>query len=258
MRVQPIPFRYGDHPAQVADLHLPDASPRGVAVLVHGGYWRARYDRSLEHAVAADLVSRGWAVWNVDYRAVGEGRSDGGGWPRTFEDVAAAVDLLPRAAATHGLPLHRVVAVGHSAGGAMVLWLAGRANLPDRAVGARPAVTLHAVVAQGSVCDLTAGVAQGLGAGAIVDLMGGPPDALPEAYAVADPARLLPFAAPVLLITGDADDAVPHAQSVAFASAARASGTDITLRIVAGDGHFVHLDPDSPAWQQTVQWLETR
>src|SRR5947209_16715267 len=95
--------RYAPAPAQVCELHLPDrpggpggvAGPvRGVVILVHGGFWRARYDRSQEHAVAADLAGDGWAVWNIDYRAVGEGPSAGGGWPRTFEDVAAAVDLL--------------------------------------------------------------------------------------------------------------------------------------------------------------------
>lgn len=197
MRVPAITYRYGDHPAQVADLHRPDGPSRGVAVLVHGGYWRARYDRSLEHPVAADLVRQGWAVWNVDYRAVGEGPSDGGGWPRTFQDIASGTDLLADAAADHGLATDRVVAVGHSAGGLMALWLAGRPNLPVGAVGAGPRVRPGAVVAQGSVCDLESGVRQGLGRGAILDLMGGTPAELPDAYAVANPARLLPLRVPV-------------------------------------------------------------
>src|SRR5881275_1113766 len=98
--------RYGDAPAQVCELHLPAGRPRAVAVLVHGGFWRARYDRSQEHEVAADLVARGWAVWNIDYRGVGEGAASGGGWPRTFEDVAAAVDLL---ASVPGVPLDLAV-----------------------------------------------------------------------------------------------------------------------------------------------------
>src|SRR3954451_572071 len=114
VREQVTEHRYGEAPAQVCELHLPDGEARAVAVLVHGGFWRARYDRSQEHEVAADLVARGWAVWNIDYRGVGEGASAGGGWPRTFEDVAAAVDLLADVAALPlDLPLDKIAVVGH-------------------------------------------------------------------------------------------------------------------------------------------------
>ena len=123
-------YRYGDAAAQVCELYLPPGSagdPRAVAVLVHGGFWRARYDRSQEHAVAADLVRRGWAVWNVDYRGVGSGPSAGGGWTATFEDVAAAVDLLADVAHEVPLPMDRVAVLGHSAGGQLAL---GRGPAP--------------------------------------------------------------------------------------------------------------------------------
>src|SRR4051812_29492129 len=99
-------YRYGNAKAQVAELLLPAGSPRGVVVLVHGGYWQAGYDRRLEDDVAADLVRAGWAVWNLDYRAVG----DGGGWSATFADVAAGADRLAGAVREHDLPLDRVVA----------------------------------------------------------------------------------------------------------------------------------------------------
>src|SRR4051812_4662173 len=91
-------YRYGDAVAQVCDLHLPGGPPRAVAVLIHGGFWRARYDRTGEHAVAADLTGRGWAVWNVDYRGVGAGPSAGGGWPEAPQDGAAAGDPLAEGA----------------------------------------------------------------------------------------------------------------------------------------------------------------
>src|SRR4051794_23805222 len=126
--------RYGPAPAQVCDLHLPSGPVRGVVILVHGGFWRARYDRSQEHAVAADLTRAGWAVWNIDYRGVGEGPSAGGGWPRTFEDVAAAVDLL---ATVPGLPLEHVAVAGHSARRAPALWIAGPRRPAARAPRAR-------------------------------------------------------------------------------------------------------------------------
>ena len=75
-----------------------------MVVLVHGGFWYSDYDRSLEVDVAADLVAAGYAVWNLDYRSIG----NGGGFPTTFEDVAAGCDALVDAAAGPGLDLDRV------------------------------------------------------------------------------------------------------------------------------------------------------
>jgi len=269
--VTPLTFRHGPHPAQVCDLHLPDGGPgsaAGVAVLLHGGYWRARYDRSLQEPVARDLADLGWAVWNVDYRGVdgargrpgtASGTASGtatGTATGTFADVAAALDLLPRVAADLRLPLHRVVAVGHSAGGTLALWSAARHRLPDDAPGARPVLRPGAVVAQAAVCDLVSGAREGLGDGAVRDLMGGTPADLPRAYGWASPTALLPLGVPIALVTGDADDTVPAAQSLRFAHAARAAGDDVTLVVLPGEGHYGHLDPFSPVWQVTRDLLE--
>ncbi len=266
------PFRYGPHPAQVADLALPDAALSdgalpdgalpdgeagavgGVVISIHGGFWRARYDRSLEHAVAADLLTRGWAVWNIDYRGVG----GGGGWPETFMDVATAVDLLAQVAPSRGLSLDRVAVLGHSAGGAMALWAAGRHRLPDGAPGARPQMRPNAVVAQAAVCDLAAAARERLGTGAVRDLMGAGPDEAPARYHLASPAALLPLGVPILLVTGDADDDVPAEQSSVFACRAQEAGDDVTLAVVPGEGHYGHLDPRSPLWQLVVTWLDKR
>ncbi|HEX5782130.1 MAG TPA: alpha/beta hydrolase, partial [Solirubrobacteraceae bacterium] len=112
-------FTYGSHPSQVCDLHGASTS---VAVLIHGGFWRQRYGRELEGGIARDLVARGWAVWNIEYRRLGAD----GGWPATFEDVTAAIRALP-------LEAERVVAVGHSAGGHLAVWAAAE-GLVDAAV----------------------------------------------------------------------------------------------------------------------------
>jgi acetyl esterase/lipase len=269
-------YTYGPHAAQVADLYLPDhlpdrlpepaaGRPRAVAVLVHGGYWRARYDRSLSALLVDDLLAHGWVVWNVDYRAVGEGPSDGGGWSRTHEDVAAAADLLVEVLQQNGSGDRSdpsawagppVVLVGHSAGGALALWLAGRHRLPVGAPGARPRLRPHAVVAQAAVCDLVTGARDGLGDGAILDLMGGAaPADNPLAYAVANPTALLPLGVPTLVVTGDADDDVPHSQSLAFVDAARAAGDDVTLHVEPGADHFVHLRPETATWRLTRSWM---
>jgi acetyl esterase/lipase len=118
---------YGEHPSQFCELH---AGGGDVAVLVHGGFWRARYGLDLERDLAADLVARGWTVWNVEYRRLG----DGGGWPETGDDVVTAIAALP-------VDARRVVAIGHSAGGHLATWAAAH-------------VRLDAVVAQAGALDL--------------------------------------------------------------------------------------------------------
>lgn len=239
--------RYGDAEAQVADLLLPPgAVPDRVAVLVHGGYWQSGYDRTLEDAVAADLVGRGWAVWNVDYRGAG----DGGGWPGTSEDAEAAVALLTTAAAEHDLPLGRTALVGHSAGGQLALWAA--------TLGARTGVTPVAVVAQAAVADLRAADDQQLGGGAVQDLLGGRCADEPARCAALDPLQLVPIGVPLLVVTGADDTTVPVEQSTVFAAAAEAAGDDVELRVVPGEDHFAHLDPASTCWREARAWLEER
>lgn len=253
-RRTPVTLAYGPHPRQVVDLYVPHSADRApVAVLLHGGYWRARYDRSLEAAVAEDLVDDGWAVWNVEYRGVG----DGGGWPATFTDVAAAVDLLADVAREHGLGTEVVAAVGHSAGGTLALWSAGRRGLAPGTPGSSPRCVPTAVVAQAAICDLATGARGGLGGGAVVDLMGSGPDAPGSAYPLASPAGLLPLRVPLLVVTGDADDDVPSSQSTAFAAAATRAGDDVTLVVERGVGHYDHLDPRSTVWRTTRTWLDS-
>lgn len=221
--------------------------PRGSApvrrlptvVLVHGGYWRPGYDRHLEDAVAADLSGRGYLVWNVDYRPAGSP------WPATLADVAAAYDHLTLG--RHADRVGPVAVVGHSAGGHLALWLGSRARLPSGAVGSPlrgPAPAL--VVAQAPVADLRAASAGRLGGGAVDALLGGPPERVPDRYAVADPVALLPAAPPVVLVHGTRDDVVPLDQSRRYDRAAARAGGRATLRTFDG-GHFEHLDPSSRA-----------
>ena len=256
----PVEHRYGPAPAQVCELHRPAGPPRAVAVLVHGGFWRARYDRSLMHPLAADLVARGWAVWNMDYRAVGEGVSAGGGWPATFEDVAAAVDLLADVSVEEGpdLPLDRVAVAGHSAGGQLALWIAGRHRLPAGAPGADPRVRPVAAVAQAGVVALADAARTGVGNGAVVDLLGATPDADPQRYALTDPVALVPLGVPVLAVTGEVDESVPARLSASWAAAARAAGDDVTLHVEPGEDHMAHTDPASRVWAVARAFLSAR
>ncbi|MBC7290158.1 MAG: alpha/beta fold hydrolase [Actinotalea sp.] len=255
MQAQPaLTHRYGPHARQVADLWLPAAPPRGLVVLVHGGFWRAAYDRTLQDAVVADLLAGQRAVWNVEYRPVG----DGGGWPGTFEDVATAADALVDAAATLGLAVDDVVAVGHSAGGTLAAWLGARHLLPDGAPGARPRLRPAAVCAQAGVLDLVAAARERLGDGAVTDLLGATPDEDPVRYATTSPLALLPGGVRLLAVTGADDDVVPPDQSLGFVAAARAAGDDARLEVVPGEGHMEHLDPASACWGVTRAWLDGR
>jgi dipeptidyl aminopeptidase/acylaminoacyl peptidase len=236
--------RYGSHFHQFADLHVPPGEgPFPVAVALHGGFWREQHTLELMDDLARDLVRRGWAVWNAEFRRVGE--VSGGGYPVTLEDVAAAIDALADLDAP--LDLGRVVAIGHSAGGQLGLWAAARRD---------PAVRLAGVVAQAGVLDLRAAERDPDGEAAIAIFMGGPAAELPERYADASPIERVPIGVPQLLVHGEADVRVPADTSRRYADAARAAGDEVELVLRPGEDHFVHLDPAGGAWADVVGWLE--
>ena len=209
--------RYGPHPEQIADLHG-DAGP--AVVLIHGGFWRARYDRSLMTPLAEDLAARGLAAWNVEFRRLDKD----GGWPATAQDVAASIDFL-----RDELGHEPIAAVGHSAGGHLALLMADR---------------VPRVVGQAAVSDLVEASRLGLGAGVVDDFAGG-------ALEAASPIERAPLGVPVLLVHGTEDEDVPASQSERFA----AKGGDVTLSLRQGEGHMEHIDPRSGAWQEVVAWL---
>jgi acetyl esterase/lipase len=231
---------YGEHPSQVAELFEPAGEPRGAAVLVHGGFWRAAYDRHLMDELCRDLAARGWAAWNLEYRRLGEG---GGSspesashflgapkdLPETFDDVEAGIGAI-------GASNTLLVAIGHSAGGHLALWAAARR------------LVTHAV-AQAGVVDLAEAAWLGLSAGVVGELVA------PELYDRASPAAMLPLGVPQLLVHGEEDDTVPVAMSRAYHAAAVAAGDVVSLVTLPGVGHFEHLDPASDAWRAVVEWL---
>ncbi|MEA2473421.1 MAG: hypothetical protein QOE06_1336 [Thermoleophilaceae bacterium] len=216
---------------------MPDGpGPHPVVVMLHGGYWRSRYGKSLMRGVSADLARRGFAAWNVEYRRVGR---HGGGWPATFDDVAAAIDLLAELG-DERLDLDDVAAVGHSAGGQLAIWAAARAD---------PRVPIRRVVAQSAVLDL---VAAGEPA---ATLLGGGPDDVPERYAAANPMQLIPLGKPTLVVHGADDETVPLERSRLYVEAARAAGDPAELVEPSPGHHRIHIDPRSDAWQIVAEWV---
>jgi acetyl esterase/lipase len=235
-------IRYGDDPAQWGDLYRPAGASRGVVVVVHGGFWRARYDASLGVPLAEDLAARGWTAWNLEYRRVGSGAGGGGGWPATCDDVAAGIDRL---ADVPGLDLSGpVITLGHSAGGHLAVWAAGREA---------PRVAVTHAISQAGVLDLVMSERMGLGGGAAASLLGhepGPDDAQ------WDPQQQIPLDVPVWCVHGIDDAIVPLGQSEGYVVDAQAAGAQAEIVRVEGD-HFVVIDPESQAWTATLEILDS-
>jgi acetyl esterase/lipase len=237
---------YGAHPDQLAEFVLPAApGPLPLVVVVHGGFWRSTYDRTHTAPQCVALARAGWAVAALEYRRVG----GGGGWPETFADVAAGVDAVPRMLGA-AIDPGRVVLMGHSAGGHLVLWAAGRHRLPPGAPGYRAHRSgLAGVVALGAVADLGWSLSHRLGAGAARDLLGTTdPVEFETRRRLADPAALLPTGIPTVLVHGVRDDSVPLECARSYELAARAAGDRCRLRAVPDVGHFEPIDPYSIAW----------
>jgi acetyl esterase/lipase len=225
-------LRYGDHPDQVADLRFPDPGGpvRPLVVVIHGGFWRQEYDRRHTGPLASDLAARGYPVAQLEYRRADQ---DGGGWPGTFSDIAAGLTMLPGLAAEVGPPAAGPpLVIGHSAGGHLALWWAGRAG---------PAATAG-VLALAPVTDLVAAHRLGLGDGAVATLLGGSPERVPHRYAYAEPGR--PHR-PTVVVHGARDQQVPVELSRRWAAG---PGAGADLRELPDAEHFAVIDPLSGAW----------
>ena len=239
-KLPPAPcIAYGDHPDQVANLHLPagDGGPWPCVVLIHGGFWRTGWDRTLMTPLAIDLARRGIAAWNVEYRRVGQ---EGGGWPGTLEDVAAAVDRL---ADVDDVDPTRVVTCGHSAGGHLALWLAARHRLARGLPGAEPARAPRRRDRAGRAsATSSARWRDGLGGGAVAGLLGVVRRERPERYAAASPAALAPLGVPQLLVHGDGRR---HRPALAEPRLRRTATRTPSCVELAGADHFDVIDPAS-------------
>ncbi len=253
---RPVPssgmrIAYGQDAYQFGELRLPEGEgPHPVAICLHGGYWRARYGLSYFGHVCTALTQRGIATWNVEYRRLG---NPGGGWPNTLLDVARAADFLRELAPRYNLDLRRVLSIGHSAGGQLALWLAGRHRIPAKSdLFTADPLPLRGAVSLAGVVDLARAAELGLSDGVMRQLLGGSPAEVPARYAAASPIELLPLGVPQALLHGATDDSVPLELSERYTQAATTAGDDARLITLPGAGHFELVDPTSAEWPSVL------
>ncbi len=270
-RARPEPdstIAYGDDQMQKVDLWLPaGAGPHPTVLMVHGGCWQtAIADRRIMNWIADDLRKRGVAVWNIDYRGVDR---TGGGYPGTFSDAAAAADSLRKHAPHHKLDISPLVAVGHSAGGHLALWLAARPAVKSRPASpliprgspllAADPLKIDSVVSLGGLPDLElAATPPGSGCGTeIIEKLVGPPTlSSRNVYADTSVPRLAPLGVRQVLINGLQDRIIPTAYAEDYASKMRTAGDKVKVRMIDRTGHVELIAPETAAWKATVEEIK--
>ena len=240
-------LHYGLDALQFGDLRMPAGpGPHPVAIVIHGGFWRAKYGLTYAGHMAAALTAAGIATWNVEYRRIG---NPGGGWPGTFLDASAAADYVRELARKYPLHLEKVISIGHSAGGHLAVWLAARRRIPqgDTLATADP-IKLRGAVSLAGIVDLRRAWDLKLSDNAVDLLMGGPPAKLAERYRTASPIELVPLGLKVRLLHGTEDSIIPIEISNAYQKAASRAGDDARLVVLGGADHFAAVDPRSEHW----------
>ena len=251
---------YGTDSSQFGDLRVPAGTgPHPVAILIHGGCFKAMYATNKDLAPMADaLKDSGIATWNIEYRRLGH---PGGGWPGTYLDVSRAVDHLRTIASQHQLDLNRVVIVGHSAGGHLAMWTASRARVPTNSeiYTANP-LPVRGVINLAGPIDMTANIQgyEGLCRDTVItSLMGGSPQAVPEHYSSASINKLVPLGVPQVLIIGEFEEFLPRPIAESYVRAATQSGDRARLIVIPRAGHFEIASPSSPPWPQVVSAIRS-
>ena len=240
-------YAYGSHGQQFGELTLPKAPPpHPVVVLIHGGGYREIYDIGPLGTVAAALADAGFAVWNIEYRRYG----NGGDYPRMFLDVGAAADYLSQISEAHELDLGRVISMGHSAGGHLALWLAGRRKIAASSpLFVEAPLSIQGVLALAPLADVSHGSESELSSDALLAVMGGRATTAPEAYRYGCPAQLLPLGARQCIIVGSEDRSM-LANARRFSERATEAGDEVALRVIAGVGHFEIVAVETAAWAE--------
>jgi acetyl esterase/lipase len=241
---------YGADPNQWGEWRSPPGPGRHpLVVMIHGGCWEASVaGADIMDWAAQDLRAHGFVVFNVEYRRLGQ---TGGGYPGTYQDIATAIAFARREAARHGADPARLVLLGHSAGGHLALWAAGRGRIPAASPlhEGRPR-QVQGVVALGAITDLKAD-ATACGEEVSTRMAGEASPARPDPYVDTSPYVLAPLGARTILITAVGDQVVPPPIAERYAARARALGDAVEVHNPAG-GHVEEIAPGSSAWAVAV------
>jgi acetyl esterase/lipase len=257
-------FAYGSAPSQYAELFLPSGTgPFPVAVLVHGGCWTKEFGGIGQlRNVAGALAARGIAAWNVEYRRVDE---PGGGYPGTYQDMNAALATLSQQAKRYPLDLGRLVAVGHSAGGQLVQWMAARPRIPagsplySSLSSQADSLQVRRVVSLGGLADLRREQAliKSSCDREIGQLTGAPSNTRPDVFADTNAGDLLPNGSRTILVTGELDRVSPPRVARDFAARARAAGDAAEVVILPGASHYDEVAASSASWPLVLEAIES-
>lgn len=242
---------YGSAPSQFAELFRPQGKgPFPVVVLVHGGCWTIKFG-GIEQMrnVAGALAAEGIAVWNVEYRRSDE---EGGGYPGTYHDMNAALDKLALEAANYQLDTSRIVAMGHSAGGQLVQWIAGRSRIAPSSPLFHPnPLPVRDIISLGGLADLRneKDLIKSSCGRDTAELAGLPSAARPDVFSDTNAAELMPNGSRTFLVTGELDTISPPRAAHDYAARARKAGDQAEVVILPGASHYDEIAASSPAWK---------
>ncbi len=246
-------YNYGDEAQQFAELYMPaTASPHPVILLAHGGCYYESYNLQPISPVARSLADEGFAVWNIEYRRAG----NGGDFPNMFLDVGAAADYLREVADAHELDLSQVVSVGHSAGGHLALWLAGRQQLSaTSAVYTADPLLIAGVVGLAPIADIADALDQGMCGPALPTVISSHQTATATNLEDVSPAAMLPLGIPQIHLVGTEDKLIRR-NIQRYVDAAEEASDGVELIVLEGAGHFELVAVDRPEWQQAVEAIQ--
>lgn len=253
---------YGTDSLQFGELRLPaGAGPFSVAILVHGGCWSAKLGKLPENVVsfellrpiAAALAKAGIASWNMEYRRLG---NDGGGWPGTYLDLGKATDFLRELAPRHNLDLKNAIAIGHSSGGQLALWLAARGKLPKSSeLYMDSPLPLKGVVSIDGPPDLEAAraIEQPVCGGPVVtQFVGGTPAEFPNRYREGSASGLLPISVRQELLVASRLREDWKELFKKYIAQAEKAGDPVRMFSMEGADHFDGINPQAPAWETVM------
>nr|WP_255549396.1 prolyl oligopeptidase family serine peptidase [Corynebacterium sp. TAE3-ERU12] len=222
--------------------------------MIHGGGWTQQSTLEGMNALASDMVSRGVAVWNIEYRGTVPGADAAtdpniGGWPGTYDDVAAAIDFIPNlhSSSPVALDLSRVVVTGISAGGNLTAWVSTRQVLPPEAPGANPGFIPLAYVPVAGVYDMA--LAHSRQDRFVAALLGGTPEDVPDHYRLASPAQNIDITKQLTILHGRNDQVVNVEQATVYADRIAAAGGTVDVRLFDDAAHSSWADPNAVPWQ---------